>query len=335
MKQMQVSVFGAGSWGSVLAHVLAENGHDVLLWTRHSDQAQEINQQHRNSKYLKEASLSNNIRATSQLEEAIDHADIYLVVIPTAGIRELMRQINERVDRPKLIIHASKGLEQVSHKRISTMIEEEMSADNLEAIVVLSGPSHAEEVIRKDLTSITAASSCQPAREQVQDLFMNDYFRVYTNADVIGVELGGALKNIIALGSGIAAGIGLGDNAKAALITRGLAEITRFGTAMGAEESTFMGLSGVGDLVVTAMSPHSRNYQCGYLIGQGHSPQQAVEEVGMVVEGFYTTQAVSELAHEKEIDMPITQGIQSILKNGQFPQTVIQSLMRRSGKEEK
>lgn len=334
MKKHKITVFGAGSWGSVLAHVLAENGHQVHLWTRNQDQADEINHQHTNKKYLKDAQLSPDLQVTSDLDQALEASDIYLLVIPTMGIRDLVRTINSKIKSKKLFVHASKGLEQESHKRISTIIKEEIDPNKLEDVVVLSGPSHAEEVIKKDLTTITAASEGVESRKLVQELFMNSYFRVYTNPDVIGVELGGALKNIIALGSGITVGLGYGDNARAALITRGLAEIIRFGLHFGAQESTFMGLSGLGDLIVTGMSTHSRNFKCGYYIGQGMTPEEAVEKVGMVVEGFYTTKAVYEIAQEKNIDMPITNAIYQIITNQVEAKNASLDLMKREGKEE-
>lgn len=236
--------------------------------------------------------------------------------------------------KPTVIVHASKGLEQESHKRISEILEEEIPESKRQAVVALSGPSHAEEVAVKDLTTITAASTNEKAAKVVQDLFMNDYFRVYTNNDIIGVELGAALKNIIAVGAGALQGLGYGDNAKAALMTRGLAEISRLGVAFGADPMTFIGLSGLGDLIVTCTSVHSRNWRAGHMLGKGNSLKEVLESMGMVVEGIATTKAAYELAKQKEIEMPITAAIYEVLYNGANVEDIIVSLMKRDGKSE-
>lgn len=329
-----IAVLGAGSWGSALAKVLHENGHKVVMWSRNPEQVAEMNQEHTNKRYLPETVLPKDIQATMDVSEAVREAEAIVFVIPTKGIRAVAQQVAEAIDEPKWMVHASKGLEQQTYKRLSTILEEEIPAEKRKAIVALSGPSHAEEVVAKDLTTITAASENEETAKYVQELFLNDYFRVYTNTDILGVELGAALKNIIALGAGTIAGLGYGDNAKAALVTRGLAEITRLGVAMGADPLTFMGLSGVGDLVVTCTSPHSRNWRAGKLLGEGGNLNTILNEMGMVVEGVSTAKAAYELAQERHIDMPITEAIYKVVYEDAEAKYVILDLMNREGKAE-
>lgn len=330
----KVTVIGAGSWGSALANVLVENGHDVLIWTRNDEQVSEINEQHTNKIYLPEATLSEKLVATQNLEEAVNHSSTLLFVVPTGAIRTVAKQVKPYLNEKKLIIHAAKGLENDTHLRISEILTEELPQEYVKGIVALSGPSHAEEVMNHDLTSITSASVDLKLAKEVQELFINDYFRVYTNPDIIGVEIGAALKNIIALGSGILSGYGYGDNATAALITRGLAEITRLGEAINANPLTFLGLSGVGDLIVTCSSTHSRNWRAGNLIGSGKSLEETLDDIGMVVEGVYTTQAANQLAKELDIDMPITEATYRVLYEGVSVEKAISELMNREGKSE-
>ena len=259
-----------------------------------------------------------------------------MFVLPTKAIRVVAKEVATLLDgqtKPHLI-HASKGLEQDTHKRISVIIKEEIPAEKYDSLVVLSGPSHAEEVAKKDITTITAASENEEDAGYVQKLFMNPYFRVYRNTDVIGVELGAALKNIIAVGAGALHGLGYGDNAKAALMTRGLAEISRLGIAFGADPMTFFGLSGVGDLIVTGTSRHSRNWRAGDLIGKGHDLDEVLNNMGMVVEGVATTKAAYELAQEKGIEMPITEAIYKVLYEKVDVKKAIEELMLREGKAE-
>lgn len=335
MKQV-VAVLGAGSWGTGLSMVLEENGHEVRLWGHNPEQIREINEQHTNTHYLPDIRLNEAIKGYTDLPQALEGADAVLFVIPTKAIRSVAAQVAEVLDGKKrpVLIHASKGLEQGTHKRISIIIEEEIRPELYNGLVVLSGPSHAEEVARKDITTITAASQSKEAAEYVQKLFMNYYFRVYTNPDIIGVELGAALKNIIALGAGALHGLGYGDNAKAALITRGLAEISRLGMAFGADPLTFIGLSGVGDLVVTATSIHSRNWRAGNLLGKKIPLEEVLESMGMVVEGVETTKAAYELAQEKGIEMPITEAIYRVLYQKADIDEVIGDLMMRDRKSE-
>ncbi|MCC5889681.1 MAG: NAD(P)H-dependent glycerol-3-phosphate dehydrogenase [Alkalibacterium sp.] len=330
----KIAVLGAGSWGSALANVLFENGHQVTLWTRDEKQRDEINTEHTNKHYLPDFTFPDNIIATNQLEEALKEAEAVVFVIPTKAIRDVSRQVSSVLGHPITVIHASKGLEENSYKRISTILSEELPSEYVKGIVALSGPSHAEEVIKRDLTTITAASENEEAAILTQELFINDYFRVYTNSDITGVEIGAALKNIIALGAGVIAGLGYGDNAKAGLVTRGLAEISRLGVELGADPLTFMGLSGVGDLIVTCTSSHSRNWRAGYQLGKGKDVETVLDEMGMVVEGISTTKATHELARLNNIDMPITEAIYSVVYNQLDVKDVILNLMQREGKSE-
>ena len=325
---------GAGSWGTALAMVLANNEHDCLLWSHREDQATEITTNHTNKKYLPETILPTNLKATSDFQQAIQHANVIVIAVPTKAIREVCQNMLPFLAEKKLFVHVSKGIEPDSLKRISEMIAEELSEDVTEAIVVLSGPSHAEEVVLKHPTTITVASENMVAAEKVQDLFMNNSFRVYTNDDVIGVEIGAALKNVIALAAGIVDGLGYGDNAKAALITRGLAEISRLGISLGAQPYTFSGLTGMGDLIVTCTSVHSRNWRAGNMLGKGATLNTVLEEMGMVVEGVRTTKAAYQLATKQQVDMPITKALYSVLFEQVNPKEAVDILMHRTKKHE-
>lgn len=330
----RVAVLGAGSWGTALAQVLAENGHDVRLWSHRASQVNEINQKHTNEHYLPKHQLPKTIIAYSDMAKAVSDVDAVLFVVPTKAIRSVCQELVEVLQTKPVIIHASKGLEQDTHKRISEVIAEEIPEEKRQSIVVLSGPSHAEEVAVHDITTITAASVDQKAATYVQELFMNDYFRIYTNNDVIGVETGAALKNIIAIGAGAIHGLGFGDNAKAAIMTRGLAEISRLGVAMGANPLTFIGLSGVGDLIVTCTSVHSRNWRAGHMLGEGQKLDQILENMGMIVEGVSTTKAAVELADQLGVEMPITQTIYQVLYQGKDIKQAAKEIMLRDGKME-
>lgn len=333
MKQ-KIAVLGPGSWGTALAQVLSENGHEVKIWGNNPAQIDEINTYHTNRHYLPDLKLPENILGVKALEEATIDADAILFVVPTKAIRAVAKEFAEKATNRPVIIHASKGLEQGSHKRISEILAEEIPTEKRQDIVVLSGPSHAEEVAVHDITTITAASENEESAKYVQELFMNDYFRIYTNNDVIGVETGAALKNIIAIGAGAIAGLGFGDDAKAAIMTRGLAEISRLGVAMGANPLTFIGLSGVGDLIVTCTSVHSRNWRAGNLLGKGHSLDEVLENMGMIVEGVSTTKAARELAAALGVEMPITETIYSVLYEGKAIEQAAKEIMLRDGKEE-
>ena len=330
----KVTVLGAGSWGTALAVVLAENGHDTLLWTHRADQAKEINEQHTNNKYLNNTTLPENLKATNDLSIAANYGDTIVVAVPTKAIREVCGNLNNVLHTEKLFVHVSKGIEPDSLLRISELILETVKPELLSDIVVLSGPSHAEEVVLQHPTTVTAACLNLQAAEKVQDLFMNHYFRVYTNDDVISVEIGGALKNVIALAAGITDGLQYGDNAKAALITRGLAEISRLGERMGGNPVTFSGLTGMGDLIVTCTSVHSRNWRAGNLLGKGMKLQEVLDQMGMVVEGVRTTKAAYQLAKKYDVPMPITEQLYDVLFADKTPKEAVDILMGRLKKRE-
>lgn len=330
----KITVFGMGSFGTALANVLAENGHTVLMWGKNEDSVKELNDHHQNNRYLKDVVLNSNIKATSDINEAVNFTDIYLMALPTKAMREVTSQIDGLINSKKTFIHVAKGIENDTFKRVSEMIEDSISEEHNGGIGVLSGPSHAEEVVIKQPTTVAASSKDEKVSELIQDLFMNDYLRVYTNNDLVGVELGGALKNIIAVASGIVAGMGYGDNAKAALMTRGLAEISRLGEKLGADPMTFLGLGGIGDLIVTCTSTHSRNYTLGYKLGQGQTMDEALNEMNMVVEGIYTTNSVYHLAKQQNVDMPITNALYKVLFEDKPVKDSVKDLMGRDKKSE-
>lgn len=330
----KITVFGMGSFGTALANVLAENGHTVLMWGKNEDSVKELNDYHQNKRYLKDVVLDSRIKATSDIKEAVNFTDIYLMALPTKAMREVTSEIDSLIDSKKTFIHVAKGIENDTFKRVSEMIEDSISEDHNGGIGVLSGPSHAEEVVIKQPTTVAASSKDEKVSKLIQDLFMNDYLRVYTNNDLVGVELGGALKNIIAVASGIVAGMGYGDNAKAALMTRGLAEISRLGEKLGADPMTFLGLGGIGDLIVTCTSTHSRNYTLGFKLGQGQTMDEALNEMNMVVEGIYTTNSVYHLAKQQNVDMPITNALYKVLFEDNPVKDSVKDLMGRDKKSE-
>ncbi|WP_342581250.1 NAD(P)H-dependent glycerol-3-phosphate dehydrogenase [Ureibacillus sp. FSL W7-1570] len=330
----KVTVLGAGSWGTALAMVLTENSHDTLIWSHREDQANEINERHTNEKYLPNIQLPEKLTATSDIKSAVEHGEILVFAVPTKAIREVAGQVMNYLDKKVLIVHVSKGIEPDTLKRISEILEETLDPRVVEDIVVLSGPSHAEEVVLHHPTTITAACANLRSAEKIQDLFMNHYFRVYTNTDVIGVELGGALKNVIALAAGISDGLNYGDNAKAALITRGLAEIARLGVRMGGNPFTFAGLTGMGDLIVTCTSVHSRNWKAGNMLGKGMKLDEVLENMGMVVEGVRTTKAAYQLAQKYDVSMPITTALYQVLFENKDPKDAVDELMHRLKKRE-
>ncbi|TXK76577.1 NAD(P)H-dependent glycerol-3-phosphate dehydrogenase [Paenibacillus sp. N3.4] len=325
----KVSVLVAGSWGTALASVLADNGKEVLLWSRNEDQVKEINESHINSRFLPDIELSPLIVATNSLQEAVEETDAIILVVPSSGMREVASYIRPFLKKNVLLIHATKGFETGSLKRMTEVLSDELPEVDPKRLVVLSGPSHAEEVIRKCPTTVVVAAQELDAAEAAQDLLINSYFRVYTNPDVAGVEVGGALKNIIALGAGLTDGLGFGDNAKAALLTRGLAEIARLGAAMGANPLTFAGLAGIGDLIVTCTSQHSRNWRAGNKLAKGIPLDAVLKEMGMVVEGVKTTKAAYELSRTYDVVMPITDELHNVLFEGKSPQLAAQDLMGR------
>ncbi|HFI0772572.1 TPA: NAD(P)H-dependent glycerol-3-phosphate dehydrogenase [Streptococcus suis] len=327
MTKQTIAVLGPGSWGTALAQVLNDNGHTVRIWGNIPEQIDEINEHHTNTRYFKDIVLDDKITGYKDLAETLNGVDAVLFVVPTKVTRLVAKQVAQALKHKVIVMHASKGLEPDSHKRLSEVLEEEIPADLRSEIVVVSGPSHAEETIVRDLTLISAASKDLETASYVQNLFSNNYFRLYTNNDVIGVETAGALKNIIAVGAGALHGLGYGDNAKAAIIARGLTEITRLGVKMGANPLTYSGLSGVGDLIVTGTSIHSRNWRAGDLLGKGEKLEDIEANMGMVIEGISTTKAAYELAQELNVYMPITQAIYSVIYQGASIQDAIKEIM--------
>ncbi|MDV2580837.1 NAD(P)H-dependent glycerol-3-phosphate dehydrogenase [Alkalibacillus haloalkaliphilus] len=330
----KVAVLGAGSWGTALSIVLADNDHEVALWSHREEQVEQINNDRENKQYLEGIQLDQLIHADTNLEKIVKDADAILFVVPTKAIRQVCQQVKPYVTSEQTIIHASKGIEPETNKRISEMMAEELGPEIGKGIVVLSGPSHAEEVGRRQPTTVTVSSLQIDQAIIVQDLFMNENFRVYTNEDLVGVEIGGALKNIIALGAGISDGLGYGDNAKAALITRGLAEIARLGKHLDANPLTFAGLTGVGDLIVTCTSQHSRNWRAGNMLGKGYKLDDVLDQMGMVVEGVRTTKAAYQMSKKLEVNMPITEGLYELVVNDKPAKDVVDDLMNRSKADE-
>lgn len=337
MNQDRVAVLGAGSWGTALAVLLAKKGLKVRLWGRVEDGVREVQQSRENQRFLPGISLPDSLEATDHLEYALQGVGAVVLSVPAQAVREVVRQYRSQLaalSASTIIINTAKGIETGSLKRLSEAIQDELPASFEQRIAVLSGPSHAEEVAQGLPTTVVAAAQTPDLAERVQDLFMHPRFRVYINPDVVGVELGGALKNVIALSTGISDGMGYGDNTRAALMTRGLTEIKRLGVALGAEPLTFLGLSGVGDLIVTCGSMHSRNRRAGILLGQGHSLPEVLSTIGMVVEGVETAKAAYHLAAKLQVEMPITQQIFQVLFKGQSPKDAVNNLMLRQRKHE-
>ncbi len=325
----RVGVLGTGTWAMALSSVLLDNGNYVMMWGRDPLQINTLRETGINPKYHLDCVLKGNIDFTTEIND-LSSLDFLVIAVSTQNIRGVLSKI-ESLSRKTIIINVSKGIEITTLKLVNDIVDDFFPANKF---VVLSGPSHAEEVARKLPTTIVSTSVDEESRRLVQELFFTDYLRVYTNSDVIGVELIGALKNIIALASGISDGIGYGDNTKAALMTRGMAEIKRLGRAMGAVEATFDGLAGIGDLIVTCTSMHSRNRRCGILLGEGYKLGETKEKIGMVVEGVTTLKAANELSEIKNIDMPITKALYQFVYKGGNPKELVHSLMNRSPKSE-
>lgn len=328
----KITILGGGSWGTALAKLLSENGNDVTVWLRDEIQCNELKSERVNKKYLPEVKIPDDIDFTSDINESVKNAEIILIVTPTQMVRSVLKQIKDEFKTDKIIVNASKGIEVGTMNRVSEIVAQETHNCTF---AVLTGPSHAEEVGLGLPTAITVACDDKKVCELIQDTFMSSYFRVYTNDDVLGAELGGALKNIIALGAGISDGVGYGDNAKAALMNRGIVEIARLGVAMGADIHTFSGLSGIGDLIVTCTSKHSRNRNAGFLIGQGYTKDEAIKKVGMVVEGISTTYAAYSLSKKLNVEMPIVDAMYDILENNADVKETVSRLMLREKKDEK
>ena len=326
----KIAFIGGGSFGTALAVLLANKGNSVNIYDRSIEVVNDINQNRKNSKYFENIVIPNSIVATNNIEEAVKDCNYVVLAVPSHVIRQTAQQIKNNISKETIIISIAKGIEENTNKRLSEVIEEEVK----NPVVILSGPSHAEEVALNMPTTIVASSNNMKYANEVQDLFMTSHFRVYTNSDLIGVEIGGAVKNIIALASGIVDGLGYGDNTKAALMTRGMKEISRVGIALGGKEETFYGLTGMGDLIVTCTSMHSRNRRAGILIGSGKSLEQALDEVGMVVEGVKACKAFYGLKEKREISMPITDALYQTLFNNKNPKEATTELMNRDKKSE-
>jgi glycerol-3-phosphate dehydrogenase (NAD(P)+) len=322
---LRIKILGAGSWGTALALLLFNNGHHVSLWSWDKVHVEQLMRDGENKMFLPGVPLPADLLITAHLS-GVASADMVVFAVPSHAVRSVAKDIRELIRKEALVVNAGKGFDPQG-QRLSEVIFEELPQN---PYVTLSGPSHAEEVARNMPTTVVVAGSDLPVCHQVQDIFMNNDFRVYTNTDLVGVEIGGAVKNVIALGVGVIDGLGLGDNAKAALQTRGLAEIMRLGVALGADATTFAGLAGMGDLVGTCNSKHSRNFKAGIEIGKGRPWNQVVEEMCMVVEGVFATESTYKLARKHNIEMPITEQMYYLLYDGRKPQEAMWSLMTRS-----
>jgi glycerol-3-phosphate dehydrogenase (NAD(P)+) len=330
----KICVLGAGSWGTALAALLAKNGYSVALWGRAEDGVELIAQIRENRQFLPGIHIPDEVRPTADMGAALAGAEWLVLAIPSQALRQVLEKVKKYLTPGLYIVNAAKGLEITTGMRMSQVTAAVLGTASMERYAALSGPSHAEEVAREIPTAITVAASRQDTAEMVQDCFMSPTFRVYINPDIAGVELGGALKNIIALSTGVAYGLGYGDNTMAALLTRGLTEMVRMGAALGGDPRTFSGLSGLGDLVVTCGSRHSRNRRAGELIGSGLNLAETLQRIGMVVEGAHTCKAVHKIAAEMGIEMPITRACYQVLYENRDPREAVCNLMQRQKKHE-
>ncbi len=321
----KIGVIGSGTWGTAIAILLNNNGHQVDLWSAIPEEIEEMGRTRRH-KNLPEVVLADSIRCTADLPEAMNDKDLLVLSVPSVFVRSTARRMREFCRDGQIIVDVAKGIEEETLSTMTTIIKEEIPQCEP---AVLSGPSHAEEVSRGLPTTCVAGSRKKAVAEYIQSLFMSPVFRVYTSPDVLGIEIGAALKNVVALAAGIADGLGYGDNTKAALITRGIAEIARLGKAMGGKYETFSGLTGIGDLIVTCASMHSRNRRAGILIGKGYSMEEAMKEVKMVVEGVYSAKAAIALSKKYQVPMPIVEQVNDVLFNGKTAKEAVQDLMLR------
>ena len=329
---MRIRILGTGSWGSALAQVVADNGHDVMMWGIDASEVNDIENNHHNSKYF-EVEMNHDVHATQDIN-CVKDADVILIAVPVMALESVVEQIAPLLDHSVTFINVAKGFHPVTHERLSVVMERIIPSSMRKAIVSLIGPSHAEEVILRMLTSVNAVSDNEQQAQMIQELFSNSYFRVYRNTDVIGAEIGVALKNVMAIASGILEGVGQGDNARAALMTRGLAEMTRYGVAHGGKAETYLGLDGVGDLIVTCTSMHSRNFTAGLQIGKDGSAENFWKENKRTVEGVAACKVVYEQAKAEGIEMPIVNEVYAVLYEGKSPAEAISALMGRSLKSE-
>ena len=329
----KISVLGDGSWACALAQSLGQNNHEVLLCGIDEERIDLIN--HGKSFHFPGITLSENIKGTTSLEEIAEFSDDILIVLPSHAILATLEKLNEYITKPKTFINASKGLEPHSLMRISEVVYESINIDNIKSYVLLTGPSHAEEVITGGLTSISSISYNQEEAERIQVMFSTSTFRIYTNNDLVGAELCGAMKNAMAIGAGILDGRGCGDNAKAAFIVRSIHEMMRLGDSMGISQETFMGLAGMGDAIVTCISKHSRNRNTGELIGKGMSVDEAVSSCNMVVEGIGSIKSIYRLSRQYNVSMPIISELYSIIYQGKDTADSVTTLMSRELKSER
>ncbi|MCF0143450.1 MAG: NAD(P)-dependent glycerol-3-phosphate dehydrogenase [Parasporobacterium sp.] len=331
----KISVLGAGTWGMALARMLSNSGNEVTVWSALPAEVESYDKERRHPN-LPGMIIPEAISFTGDISEACKDRDILLFAVPSIFVRGTAAQAAPFIPEGQIMVSVAKGLEQDTNMTMTEIMEDEFEKAGLKGarLVALSGPTHAEEVARDLPSTIVSASEDEEAARFVQDVFMNTNLRVYTNPDIKGVELCGAVKNILALAAGTLAGLGFGDNAKAALITRGIAEMSRLGRAMGCSEQTFTGLAGIGDLIVTATSVHSRNNKAGFLLGQGYTPEEAVKEVGMVVEGINALPGIIQLAEKLNVELPIVQAVDSVVTYGKDPLEAVHILMSRNKKAE-
>jgi glycerol-3-phosphate dehydrogenase (NAD(P)+) len=327
----KIGVIGSGSWGTALAWLLHNNGHQVTLWSYLEEETEMFRKHHQNTDKLPGVILADDVEFTCDLERSVRGKDLLVLAVPSPAVRSTSAKMKAFAGEGQVIVDVAKGIEESTLMTMTDIIEQEVPQAD---VAVLSGPSHAEEVGKGLPTTIVAGARSRKTAEYIQEIFMSPVFRVYTSSDMLGIEIGAALKNVIALAAGIADGLGYGDNTKAALITRGIAEISRLGTAMGANPHTFSGLSGIGDLVVTCASVHSRNRKAGYLIGQGCTMSEAMEKVHMVVEGVYSARAGQKLAEKYGIEMPIVSVVNQVLFEDKSPAEAVRELMQRVRKDE-
>ncbi|HNX28632.1 MAG TPA: NAD(P)H-dependent glycerol-3-phosphate dehydrogenase [Syntrophomonadaceae bacterium] len=330
----KICILGAGSWGTAQALLLSSNCKQLSLWSRPEAGLESFIAARENKKYLPGAIIPDNVSITLELKAAVENSGMVVLAVPSQGVRETLCKLKPLLHKEMYLVNTAKGLELNTGMRMSQVAEDVLGSSIKNRYAVLSGPSHAEEVAVELPTAVTVAAYKKETAFDIQDTYISSHFRVYTNPDVAGVELGGALKNIVAIAAGIAQGLGYGDNTKAAIITRGLNEMIRMAGKMGTDPRTLYGLSGLGDLVVTCGSRHSRNHQAGFLIGQGQTPQAALEKTGMVVEGFHTTKVVYELARAMNIEMPIVKACYYILYEDRPPAEEVELLMTRRKKHE-
>ena len=331
---MTIAVLGAGSWGTTLAVLLAGKGHDVRLWAHRPEFARALEADRENKRYLKGIRFPDSLHVTEELQDAVRTADMVVTAVPSQALRETMHALAGVALDGKIIVNVAKGIELKSGKRMSEVLLEALPGLKPEQIAVLYGPSHAEEVARQQPTTVVACSISDETALKVQEAFHTWFFRVYVNTDLVGVEVAGSVKNIIAIAAGISDGLGFGDNAKAAIITRGLAEISRLSQKLGADPVTMSGLSGIGDLVVTCLSRHSRNRYVGEQIGKGRKLDDVIREMNMIAEGVHTSKAVAELSGRLGVEMPITRAVYEMLFEGKPAQQAMLELMTRERKSE-